>query len=210
MAKALIAVTILSSAMISSCASVNPLTTLTPTKEIIKSYQIYDIKVADKISPSQLSDAIKVALQKDVTGITVTNDIPPHPLPEQAGRFQLSSPLEGSSLGALAAASGQSLEIASCKGSVMMASASNDAMASHGENTNFTVCLWPYKGGYHLDFYSAFTKTSGGFSAEALGDSLARSIVGDSSQGIPKTIDDVLNSVKGTGATISLVEKYPG
>lgn len=210
MARALFAVTILASAMMTSCTSVNPLASMTPTKETIKSYQIYDIKGADKLSPTQLSDAIKVALQKDVTGISITNDLPPHPLPEQAGRFQLSNPFEGSAIGALAATSGQPLEVASCKGSIMMASASNESMASHGENTNFTVCLWPYKGGYHLDFYSAFTKSSGGFSAEALGDSLARSIVGDSSQGIPKTIDDVLTSVKGIGATVSLVEKYPG
>ncbi|MBP8174057.1 MAG: hypothetical protein KAY06_08680 [Aeromonadaceae bacterium] len=210
MARALFTVTILTSAMITSCASVNPLASMTPTKEIVKSYQIYDIKGADKLSPTQLSEAIKVALQKDVTGITVTNDLPPHPLPEQAGRFQLSNPFEGSAIGALAATSGQSLEIASCKGSIMQASASNDSMASHGESANFTVCLWPYKDGYHLDFYSAFTKSSGGFSAEALGDSLARSIVGDSSQSIPKTIDDVLTSVKGTGVTVSLVEKYPG
>jgi hypothetical protein len=63
--------------------------------------------------------------------------------------------------------------------------------------------------GYHLDVYTTFTKQAGGFGAKELGAQLARSVVGDSSQYIPKTINTVVQEVRSTGAAVTLVETYP-
>jgi hypothetical protein len=38
---------------------------------------------------------------------------------------------------------------------------------------------------------------------------LARTVVGDTSQFIPRTIADVVDSVKATGATVTMTEAYP-
>ena len=55
----------------------------------------------------------------------------------------------------------------------------------------------------------SFTKASGAFNAATLGATLARTVVGDTSQFIPRTIADVVDSVKATGATVTMTEAYP-
>jgi hypothetical protein len=82
-------------------------------------------------------------------------------------------------------------------------------MAKYGEHTLFFLCVLPYQGGYNLDVYTKFSMASGGFSPETLGATLARNVVGDSSQFIPRTIASVVDSIKQTGATVNLVESYP-
>jgi hypothetical protein len=136
------------------------------------------------------------------------NGIPPSPLPEKAPRFKLVSPY-GANLSALAAASGQSVQVPTCEGAIVTANAVDSSMRQYGEGTTFFVCLMPYQGGYALNVYSTFSKASGGFSAKSLGTDLARSVVGDSSQFIPRTIANIVDSVKATGATVTLVEAYP-
>lgn len=189
--------------ILSGCAS------LTPTTETKKFYEIHDVKVSGGVTAAKLSDAIKVALQKNVTGVVINTEIPPHPLPEQPGRFQESNPLKGTNLGAFAAMAGQSMQVVSCEGAIVTANASDKSMSSYGESTNFTLCLWPYKDGYHIDFHTTYTKTSGGVSTQALGYALTRSVMGDSSQFIPRTIKAVVDGVQGAGATVVLMEKYP-
>lgn len=121
----------------------------------------------------------------------------------------MTDPFKGSNLGALAAASGQSVRIPSCDQAIMTANASDRSMSQYGENSTFFLCLQPYTEGYHIDIYTAFTKKSGGFSTATLGATLARTVVGDSSQFLPRTIDDIINEVRNTGADVALVEQYP-
>jgi hypothetical protein len=182
---------------------------VTPTREISNGYAIFDIQAGPDIGPAHIAEAIKVALQKNVSQINIVNGIPPSPLPEKAPRFQLVSPFKGSNLGALAAASGQNLQLPACDGAILTANARDTSMARYGEGTTFFACLMPYQGGYALNVYTTFTKASGAFSAATLGATLARTVVGDSSQFIPHTIAQVVDSVKATGAAVTLVEAYP-
>lgn len=192
------------SVLITGCAST------TPTRETSQAYAIYDIKGNADVTSAKLAEAIKVALQKNMSGVQISNGIPPSPLPEKAGRFQLASPFKGgSNLAALAAASGQSFQVPTCEGAVLTANGRDSSMSKYGEATTFFVCLMPYQGGYALNIYSTFSKASGGFSATSLGATLARSVVGDSSQFIPRTINDIVSGVKATGANPALVESYP-
>lgn len=148
-------------------------------------------------------------MQKNMSQVQINNGIPPSPLPEKAPRFQLVSPFKGSNLAALAGASGRSLQVPSCEGSIMTANARDTSMSRYGEGTTFFACLMPYQGGWSLNVYTTFAKASGAFSAATLGATLARTVVGDSSQFIPRTIVAIVDNVNATGATAKMLEAYP-
>jgi hypothetical protein len=181
---------------------------LTPTRETSSGFAIFDIQAGPQIGSAVIADAVKQALQKNTSAVQIVNGIPPSPLPELAPRFQMVSPLKGN-LAALAAASGQSLQLPTCEGAVMTANARDSSASRYGEGTTFFVCVMPYKGGYALNVHTTFTKASGAFSAATLGATLARSVVGDTSQFIPRTIKAIVDGVSATGATVKLVEAYP-
>jgi outer membrane lipoprotein SlyB len=182
---------------------------ITPTREISSGYAIFDVMAGPDIGSARIVEAIKVALQKHMSQVQIVHGIPPSPLPEKAPRFQLVSPFKGSNLGALAAASGQSLQVPTCDGAILTANARDTSMARYGEGTTFFACLMPYQGGYALNVYTTFTKASGAFSAATLGATLARTVVGDSSQFLPRIIAQMVEGVKGTGASVTLVQAYP-
>jgi len=188
---------------LAGCASV------TPTRETSSGYAIFDIKGGPEITHAKVADAVKTALQKNMSQVQINNGIPPSPLPEKAPRFQLVSPFKGSNLAALAGASGQSLQVPSCEGSIMTANARDTSMSRYGEGTTFFACLMPYQGGWSLNVYTTFAKASGAFSAATLGATLARTVVGDSSQFIPRTIAAIVDNVNATGATAKMLEAYP-
>jgi hypothetical protein len=189
--------------LLAGCAST------TPTRELSSGYAVFDVKAAPEVGHARMAEAVKTALQKNMSSVQIVNGIPPSPLPDKAPRFQLVSPFKGSNLGALAAASGQSLQVPTCEGAILMTNARDTSMARYGEATTFFACVMPYQGGYALNVYTTFAKASGSFSAATLGATLARTVVGDSSQFIPRTIAAIVDSVKATGATVTLVEAYP-
>jgi hypothetical protein len=190
-------------AALSGCGSI------TPTREYSSGYAIFEVKAAPELTNARLTEAVKTALQKNLSQVQINHGIPPSPLPDKPARFQLVSPFKGSGLAALAAASGQNLQVPSCDGAIMTAYARDTSMSQYGEGTTFFTCLMPYQGGWSLNIYTTFVKSSGAFSAAILGATLARSVVGDSSQFIPRTIAAVVEQVKATGATVTLVEAYP-
>lgn len=190
-------------ALLTGCAAT------TPTRETSVGYAIYDIKAGPEIGSAKIAEAIKMALQKNTSRVQISNGIPPSPLPQAAPRFQLVSPLKGSNLGALAAASGQSLQVPTCEGATLTANARDSSMAGYGESTSFFACLMPYQAGYSLNIYTTFTKASGSFNAATLGATLARPLVGDSGQFIPRTIGQIVQGVQQTGASVTLIEAYP-
>jgi len=180
----------------------------TPTREVSSAYAIYDIQAGPEVPASRIAEAVKVALQAHTSEVRIVNGIPPSPLPEKAPRFQLVSPFKGE-LAALAAASGQSLQVPACEGAILTANASDTSQARYGEGARFFACLMPYRGGYALNIHATFSKASGAFSTATLGATLAREFVGDTSQFIPRTVNGVVTGVKATGASVTLVEAYP-
>jgi hypothetical protein len=181
----------------------------TPTVETTPGYAIYDIKAPAGVTHAQIAEAVKTSLQRNMSAVQITNAIPLSPLPEKAPRFQLVSPFRGSNLAALAAASGQSLQVPTCEGAIMTAQASDSSMRKYGEATSFFACVMPYQDGWSLNVYTTFRKASGAFNAQTLAATLVRPLTGDSSQFIPRTIDGVVEAVKATGATVTLVEAFP-
>lgn len=190
-------------ATLAGCAST------TPTQERESGYAIYQVVTGPGVSAAQLAQAVQTALQKNTEQVQVTRGIPPSPLPQTPPRFQLSNPFAGSALGALAAQGGASLQVATCDGALVTATAQSTSMSQYGEGSFFTTCLWQYEGGYHVDIYTSFTRASGGFSPDMLGAMLARQVVGDTSQFIPRTVDAIVSGIEQTGSQVTLVEKYP-
>lgn len=182
---------------------------MTPTREVSSGYAIFDIQANPDISHSKIAEAVKVGLQKNMGRVQITNAVPPSPLPEKAPRFRMVSPFKGTSLGTLAAASGQRLEVPVCDGAIMTANADDQSMRRYGESTTFFACVMPYQGGWSLNVYTTFEKASGSFSAATLGATLARTVVGDTSQFIPRTIAEMIEQVRAAGAKARLVEAYP-
>lgn len=52
-------------------------TSLTKTKETKRSYAVFDLKVADNISSTDMAKAIKTALQSNTSSVKITEDLPP-------------------------------------------------------------------------------------------------------------------------------------
>ena len=192
-------------ATLTGCAT----TSTTPTVERESAYAIYQITPGHGVTPAQMSQAIQTALQKNTNSVQISRGIPPSPLPETSPRFQLVNPFGGTGLAALTAQSGANLEVATCEGALVTAMAQDTSMSDYGENTRFTTCLWQYQDGYHLDIHTSFTRKSGGSSPDMLGAMLARKVVGDSSQFIPRTINSIVSGLESTGSQVSLVEQYP-
>lgn len=183
--------------------------TMTPTTETQESYAIYDIKRTSTIKDSNLSDTIKSALQKNVNGVRLSRGIPPSPLPEEPSRFKLEQPLQASHMSLMAASAGISLRMPTCENSILTANAAHNNLSSYGESTSFFLCLIPYQSGYHLNLYSTYTKSTGGFSTAAIGNAIARAVVGDTSYQSKKTFDTVVAELEKSGAQLTLVEAFP-
>lgn len=181
----------------------------TPTREISSAYAIFDIQAGPEVGPVRIADAIKRALQTNTTQVQIVNGLPPSPLPVAAPRFQLVSPFKGSGLAALAATAGPALQVPTCEGAILTATARDGSMARYGEGTTFFVCVMPYQGGWAMNVYTTFVKASGAFNAATLGATLARTVVGDSSQFIPRAIAAMVDNLKAAGASATLVEAYP-
>ncbi|KZY42727.1 MULTISPECIES: hypothetical protein [unclassified Oleiphilus] len=197
MTKTIVALSVLT---LAGCAS------FTPTKERFEGYKIYDIKAEVSSSITmKLSNSLKEAMQENADNVKFENNLPPATLPDDVGRFELVNPFENAK--GFAALAGASMRVPTCKDAVIQAT-SNDNFAG-AENTTFFTCLMPYKEGYKMNVYYAFTKVSGGFSTEALGRALAQSVVGDSSQFIPRTVSALETAITSNGVALNLIDSYP-
>jgi len=181
----------------------------TRTRELSSGYAIFYIKAGPEVGAARIVDAIKAGLQKGTTQVQIVNSIPPSPLPDTPGRFQLASPLKGSGLSSIAAAAAQSLLMPTCEGAIMNANARDSSMNRYGEATTFFACLMPYRDGYALNVYTTFTKASGAFNSAVLAATLMRPLTGDTAQFIPRTIGYMVEGIRQTGSTVTVLEVYP-
>lgn len=183
---------------------------MTPTRENVKGFKVYDIPSAPTPQLSRaLAQSIKTAMQQYSSDVDISQKIPPSPLPEKATRYEVINPLQNATgLMALAAqAGGGAFEIPRCQGSVLDVTSHRNYAGF--ENTTFFVCLIPYQKGYSLNVYYSFTRITGGFSTASLGNQLAQSMVGSTGQYIPKTIADIESSVTAQGLPLVTVDGYP-
>lgn len=183
---------------VAGCAS------MTPTQKTEASFVIYDVQSVS-MDRGQFLDAITQVVQKNQSQVRVTRDIQTGALPENPERFTLKDPFANTNIGALMSANGQSMKMPVCNNSILTLASGSSGV---GGDTTFFLCVIPYKAGYSVNIYSTFSSTSGGISVDALGAALAKSVVGDSSQYIPRTMKEVRTESERAGAKVSVIDSY--
>lgn len=122
-------------------------------------------------------------------------------VPDQPGHVKMVDPASQPPGSSAAASAGPS-----CEGAAWAAKAAPRVRG--GDNMNVVACLFPYKGGYHLDMYTVFTKPEGGwlYWPRRLGGSL----LGTPEHFADDTMVDVVRAIRETtDAQVTLVEAKP-
>ncbi|KQQ88499.1 hypothetical protein ASF77_12625 [Massilia sp. Leaf139] len=154
--------------------------------------RVFDIKT--EAPPPAVARAASEGISRNINNATLAT-----PLSEtaevldQPGRFKLAD--------APGAARGPS-----CDGASWTAKARPDVRG--GQDMHIVACLYPYKTGYHLDMYAAFTKKEGGWlewPRRATG-----MVLGTPEKFAEKTMLDLVRTIRETTkAQVSLVEAKP-
>jgi hypothetical protein len=156
----------------------------------VEYYRVFDIRteaavpVVAQAASAGVNRNLKDAVVSTPDGVQVA---------EQPGRFKMAD--KGSAAGA------------SCEGAAWTAKAAPKVRG--GDNMNVVACLFPYKGGYHLDMYTVFTKPEGGWLYWPR--RLGGTILGTPERFTDDTMLDVVRTIReSTGAAVTLVEARPG
>jgi hypothetical protein len=202
--------TLLPAALLTGCGGVNSY--LADRHETVEMYHIFDLQ-----TPVEADIIIKAAadgLARNTNTITQTRPLMMGAaVPAKAGRFQLvdvASMLPGgmSAFAQLAAmhSGGTPMRAAKCDGAIWTSRATRNI--SGYNNLTLYNCLYAYKGGYQLDIYAVFQKTSGGASALATG--ISDALIGTPESWVDKTIIDTVRSMqRASGGTVSHLEGQP-
>ena len=169
---------------------------LTPTTSVESAYVIFDVKPV--LKREDLMKAVTEAVQKHNQRVSVNRNIPPANLPQTPGRFSLVDPFGGIQIQGRTPA-----KTAVCNDPLL--NISSQANIRHGglpEGTSFTLCLFPYKAGYHIDIYAVYEEGGG------LSEAITRNLLGSSSQFIPRAMEEVRIAVERLGGRVTIVESY--
>ena len=154
--------------------------------------RVFDIKT-DAAAPAVIR-AASDGISHNISNATLTT--PPTdaaPLQDQPGRFKLAE-APGTARGP------------NCEGASWTAKAMPDVRGS--QDMQLVACLYPYKSGYHLDMYAAFSKKEGGWLAwprRATG-----MVMGTPEKYVEKTMLDIVRTIRQTtNAQVALVEAKP-
>ncbi|MGS0825227.1 hypothetical protein ACVBIO_05395 [Shewanella sp. 0m-8] len=171
-----------------------------------QAYMIIDIKGDSSIRENVL-DTVVETVQQSMDTLTVSRGIPPFELPEKPTRFKLVNPYGNSGIGALVQSHGGMVMIPTCQDPILTMK-SDDSTEGFGESTSFFICVVQYQQGYHVDIYTTFNQSSGGISIDAMSASLARSLVGDTSQIIPRTMKRIEIALSEENYETRVVDSY--
>ena len=160
--------------------------------------RVFDIKT-DAAGPA-VTRAASEGISRNVNNATLATPVPETAeVQDQPGRFKLADPA-GAPPGTVPARG------PSCEGASWTAKATPDVRGS--QDMHIVACLFPYKGGYHLDMYAAFTKQEGGWLAwprRASG-----YVFGTPDKYAEKTMLDIVRTIRETtNAQVALVEAKP-
>jgi len=160
--------------------------------------RVFDIKT-EAAGPA-VTRAASEGISRNIHNATLATPVPETAeVQDQPGRFQLADPA-GAPPGT-APARGPS-----CNGASWTARATPDVRGS--QDMQIVACLFPYKGGYHLDTYAAFTKQEGGWlewPRRAYG-----YVLGTPDKYAEKTMLDIVRTIRAsTNAQVALVEARP-
>jgi hypothetical protein len=170
-------------------------------------YRVFDIRT--DAAASTVARAASTGIERNVKDAVIATPAPP-PLGEVPGRFRMAAPGEASGM-APGTASGTASGTTpaggpGCEGASWTAKAA--PVVRGGDNMHLLACLFPYRGGYHLDMYAVFTRPEGGWLAWPR--RLGGTVLGTPEQFTEATMMDLVRAIReATGANVSLVEARP-
>lgn len=198
-------------ATLGGCGGINNY--LADKSETVEMYHIFDIRTAADIDTvvkgatdglGQNSNRVQQSRP-----LMMSIDIPSKP-----GRFQLvdvGSAFNGTSMGmmmqmASQQSGGATMRTAKCDGAVWTSHATRTITGY--SDLNLYNCLYAYKGGYQLDIYAVFRKTSGG--VFGFTKDIADAMVGSPDVWVNKTIVDTVRSIQSaTHGQVTHLEGQP-
>lgn len=160
--------------------------------------RVFDLKT--DANGQAVARAASEGISRNVRNATLATPQPENAeVQDQPGRFKMPD-LAGSPPGTVP------VRGPSCDGASWTAKATPDVRGTQG--MNIVACLFPYKGGYHLDMYTAFTRKEGGWlewPRRAYG-----YVLGTPDKYAEKTMLDIVRRIReSTNAQVSLVEAKP-
>lgn len=179
---------------------------LAQKQRTVEYYRIFDLKT--NASRQAIAKAASDGLGRNINSAHEATPIPSSgDVPEKPGRFKLVNPFEGTAFAALASRGGAvGFRVATCDGASWTATAERNIQGSN--SLKLTACLFPYKEGYHLDFYAVFAKQEGGLFQ--ISRDMANAVVGTPEEWTEKTFLDVVRSIRAaTSAQVALLEAQP-
>ncbi len=189
--------------VIATCAALALTACSHQQAEVRTGYTIWDVPANPQTDAKAFYAALKSGLEATGTKFTVSIDPPPNPLPDQPGRFTTVNPLQNSKMAALMGTGAGNFKTASCDGASFVANLANDDMNRYGENTQFVACAFPYANGFSVNVWHKFMMNKSN-----IGASVARSVLGDSSQFIPRTVDSVVSGLRSAGYIPTVVDSF--
>ncbi len=148
----------------------------------------------------EVVDAALNAVKRYASGASVNQKIPPAVKPAVPNRMRLVSRGPG--------------QEPQCDGDIANIAALDTSMSKYGEGTFSVVCIFPYKGGYQINYFASFSQQTGGANANILGAMIGRLVtnaigIGDSSSFVGKTIESIQEKLADAGLKGTLVELFP-
>jgi len=175
--------------------------TVAPTTETYTSYRIYS--TPNSYTLTEVRNALVNTAKEFNNNAVVMNNIPPHPLPETPGRFTI----KHMNMGPV------SMQFPQMPDATV--SVSSTKSPSSSESMHWVAGIYPYKGGYSVQFVMVATYQRGAtniFDPVALGAALGREAAYSQEGGVEGRIkawfDDFANKIT-KKVPMELEEAYP-
>ncbi|MDR0776202.1 MAG: hypothetical protein LBE81_06135 [Azonexus sp.] len=165
-------------------------------------YAVYDLSGKD-LKVDAIETAVLDAIHLYARDSQVRQGIPPSVFPDYPGQMTLGHRLGGGSK-------------PDCAGEIFSIEGIDSSMAKYGENTYHRACLFPYAGGYRINYFAIYGQQSGAGNsnpnvlAAMLGRAMSRVVgLGDSSSLINKLLARLEGNLQEAGLAFKLVQLHP-
>lgn len=165
-------------------------------------YAVYDLRSTDA-TVDAIQDIVLDAVRTYARDTQVRQGIPPSIYPDYPSQMTIGQRLNGGPK-------------PDCAGELFSVEGIDASMAKYGEKTYHRVCLFPYAGGYRLNYYAFYGQQSGAGNANPnvlaamLGRAMSNAVgLGDRSAAINKLLGRLENSFQDSGINFKLIQLHP-
>lgn len=165
-------------------------------------YAVYDLR-GQSMDVETIETAVLDAVKLYARNARVQQGISPSPYPAAPANMTIGRRPQGGPM-------------PECAGELFSIDGFDTSMAKYGESTYHRACLFPYQGGYRVNYFAIFGMQSGAGNknpnvlAAMLGRAMAGAVgLGNSSNFINKTLERMENNLKAQGMEARLVQLHP-